>query len=177
MWSINFSKIFRSIQDDFFKPPWAPKVFFMNSKNIMSNRSNIAWYGFFKINNDISSEFDVFLSNHEKITFLISRWITFFYLRLCCLFWKLFITLSRSFASNRSVDRFIALNKSEKIASINASHFYSKWIFISLLCAIKGSFLTLRDLMYLYAWNTSLFFALFKKLLHDLFFASLIALK
>ena len=67
--------------------------------------------------------------------------------------------------------------KIRKIASINKSHFFSKWIFISLLCEIKNTFSTLRDSVYLYAWNTSFLFALFGKFVHDLLFISLISWK
>ena len=61
----------------------------------MWNRSDIEWYDFCKIKNDIPSDPDAFLSDDEKIAFLIFRWITFSHFRLCRLFWtvELFITV------------------------------------------------------------------------------------
>ena len=151
----------------------------INSENTILNRSNITWYNFYNIKNNNSSEFDDFLSDDEKIAFLIFRWITFSRLRLCYLLLKLFITSSKSLWDRKSLENlsWTFSSKSEKIASINASHFSSKWIFISSLCEIDDNLSIFQDFVYLYAWNTSLFFVLFKKFVHELFFASLIALK
>ena len=123
--------------------------FFINSENTISNRSNIAWYDFCKIKNDISSESDAFLSDDEKTAFLISRWITFFHLRLCCLFSKLFITSSRNLWDFEDLFWTFSI-EDEKIAAINVSHISSNWIFISSLCEIEDNFSTFRDFVYLY---------------------------
>ena len=97
--------------------------FFINSENTMWNSFNIIWYDFCNIKNEISSEFDAFLSDDEKIAFLISRWITFFHLRLCCLFWLFWLFWSM-FASSRWFREF-------------SEHYHTNMLFTILVCILR----------------------------------------
>ncbi len=113
------------------------------------------------IANDISSDSSAFLNAEKLIACLIFSSIT---LDHCIL----------SFDSNSSL--IWIFEDDEYIAFRNASHFSLNSIFNS-FCefCIEGSFSIRRDLVNLYAWNTSFSSTLFKKLVQNWFLISFIA--